>query len=215
MVMMMSILTQPLLPALSLHLSYDHPLCHSDDDNRLAMVYPYGVSLNVSRPARPILSSGPVSFPMNRPIAAMWESETVGSETGQRGRLLVLGSAEIFGDDWLDKEENAKVCDMLFSWLLNEAEFEMSSDRQDSELSDYHPVPHIESISTSIKPCLQDLDELPRDFTRLFDMTMMKFDTNLIPETLKTYDALGEYPHSVFFFFFFFFYSSSLLIATT
>jgi intraflagellar transport protein 52 len=166
----------------------------SDDDQRLAMVYPYGVSLNIARPARPILSSGPVSFPMNRPIAAMWESETVGGDMNQRGRLLVLGSAEIFGDDWLDKEENSKVCDMLFSWLLNEAEFEMSSDRQDSELSDYHPVPHIESISTSIKPCLQDLDELPRDFTRLFDTVMMKFDTNLIPETLKCYNALGV-PH--------------------
>ena len=37
---------------------------------------------------------------------------------------------EIFGDDWLDKEENAKLCDVLFSWLLNETELDMTSDRQ-------------------------------------------------------------------------------------
>ena len=43
---------------------------------------------------------------------------------------MVLGSVEIFGDDWLDKEENAKLCDVLFSWLLNETDLDMTSDRQ-------------------------------------------------------------------------------------
>lgn len=47
-----------------------------------------------------------------------------------RGRLVVLGSVEIFGDDWLDKEENSKLCDVLFSWLLNETDLDMTSDRQ-------------------------------------------------------------------------------------
>ena len=47
-----------------------------------------------------------------------------------RGRLVVIGSVEIFGDDWLDKEENSKLCDVLFSWLLNETELDMTSDRQ-------------------------------------------------------------------------------------
>ena len=44
---------------------------------KLPFVYPYGASLSVERPARPLLSSGPVSYPLNRPIAAMWETETV------------------------------------------------------------------------------------------------------------------------------------------
>ena len=43
---------------------------------------------------------------------------------------MVLGSVEIFGDEWLDKEENAKLCDVLFSWLLNETDLDMTSDRQ-------------------------------------------------------------------------------------
>ena len=42
----------------------------------------------------------------------------------------MLGSVEIFGDEWLDKEENAKLCDVLFSWLLNETDLDMTSDRQ-------------------------------------------------------------------------------------
>lgn len=41
--------------------------------SKLGFVYPYGASLNVQRPSIPLLSSGPVSYPMNRPLCAMWE----------------------------------------------------------------------------------------------------------------------------------------------
>ena len=47
---------------------------------------------STQRPARPLLSSGPVSYPMNRPIAAIWESDTVPSSSasarpsGQSGK---------------------------------------------------------------------------------------------------------------------------------
>jgi intraflagellar transport protein 52 len=131
---------------------------------------------------------------MNRPIAAIWESETVFEAGAQRGRMVVMGSTEIFGDDWLDKEENGKLCDIVFAWLLGEADFDMTSDRQDSDLTEFIPVPHVEALSQSLKPCLQGLDELPRDFTKLFDMSMFGFDTNLIPETIKLYEQLGV-PH--------------------
>lgn len=32
----------------------------------------------------------------------------------EKGRVVVLGSSEVFGDEWLDKEENAKLADMIF-----------------------------------------------------------------------------------------------------
>ncbi len=64
-----------------------------DAADKLAFVYPYGVSLDVSKPSRPLLSSGPISYPMNRPIAAVWESDSVQELGAQRGRVLVLGIA--------------------------------------------------------------------------------------------------------------------------
>jgi len=169
-------------------------LNQSKEVEKFPFVYPYGASLNVTRPSRPMLSSGPVSFPMNRPIASVWESETIQETGGQRGRFALIGSVEIFGDDWLDKEENHKLSDLIFAWLLNEAEFDMASERQDSEIQDFAPVPHIESLSQNIKPCLQGMDELPRDFTKMFDTTMFRFDTDLIPQVLKLYGTLGV-PH--------------------
>jgi hypothetical protein len=163
--------------------------------DKLGFVFPYGVSLNVQRPSRPLLSSGPISYPMNRPIAAVWESETVAEVGALRGRLVVMGSVDIFGDDWLDKEENAKLCDVVFSWLLNDLDVDMTTDRHDAErIWDYTRVPHIESLSSTIKPCLQGMDELPKDFTRLFDNSMFAFDAVLIPEAVKLYTTLGV-PH--------------------
>jgi intraflagellar transport protein 52 len=161
---------------------------------KLGFVYPYGASLTVQRPSIPLLSSGPTSYPMNRPVSAMWEADTVSEAGGLRGRLVVIGSAEIFGDDWIDKEENTKLCDVLFSWLLQETEIDMTSDRLDSDISDCSPVPNIEALSQILKPCLQGMDDLPRDFTKLFDMSMFRFDVDLIPHTIQVYDTLGV-PH--------------------
>lgn len=166
----------------------------SQSPEKLTFVYPYGASLNVDKPARPLLSSGPVSYPMNRPIAAVWEADLVPNSNQKRGRMVVIGSVDIFGDDWIDKEENAKLCDVLLSWLANETDIDMAADRQDAKLQEYTRVPHTEAFSQSLKPCLQSLDEMPKDFTRLFDNSMFRFDVDLIPEAIKLYGLLGV-PH--------------------
>lgn len=40
--------------------------------HQLTFVYPYGSTLNVVQPAVPVLTSGFVSYPLNRPISAFW-----------------------------------------------------------------------------------------------------------------------------------------------
>jgi intraflagellar transport protein 52 len=160
--------------------------------DKLGFVYPYGVSLNVDKPSRALLSSGPISYPMNRPIAAVWEAETLQGE--QRGRLVALGSVEIFGDEWIDKEENMKLCDMIFAWLTGDLDVDMTSDRADNQLWEYTRVPNIEAMSQAIKPCLQGMDELPKDFTKIFHLNMFKFGTHLIPQAVQLYGTLNV-PH--------------------
>lgn len=70
-----------------------------DENGGLKFVYPYGATFNVRKPAVPILSSGPVSFPANRPVAAFYKSE-------KRGKLFVIGSMKFFHDDFFEKEDN-------------------------------------------------------------------------------------------------------------
>ena len=111
---------------------------------------------------------------------------------GQRGRLVVLGSTELFGDDWLDKEENGKLADLLFAWLLGELELDMASERADADIADYAPIPNLEALSASLKPCLQGMEDLPRDFTKLFDAALFRLDTNLVPLAVRSFELLGQ-----------------------
>ena len=40
----------------------------------MTFVYPYGATLNVAKPAVAVLSTGSVSFPLNRPVCAFHSS---------------------------------------------------------------------------------------------------------------------------------------------
>jgi hypothetical protein len=45
------------------------------------------------------LSSGPISFPPNRPVGAFYQS-------AKNGKLFVLGSMQFIQDDFFEKEDN-------------------------------------------------------------------------------------------------------------
>ena len=65
-------------------------------------VYAKGATLNVALPAYPILTSGPLAYPSNRPVAAVHLNKS-------GGKLLVCGSTEMFVDDYFELEENSKI----------------------------------------------------------------------------------------------------------
>lgn len=73
-----------------------------DENGGLSFVYPYGSTLNVRKPSYPIMSSGPISFPANRPIGAFYMSP-------KRGKLFVLGSMRFLEDEFFEKEDNQKI----------------------------------------------------------------------------------------------------------
>lgn len=78
-------------------------------------MYPYGATLNVKKPSFPIISSGPISFPPNRPIAAFYMSP-------KKGKLFVMGSIRFFEDEFFEKEDNQKIQEAVFKWLLADNE---------------------------------------------------------------------------------------------
>ena len=63
--------------------------------------------------------------------------------------------------------------------------------KNEPELSEYHHVPDITALADRLRSCLQESDELPKDFTTLFNEKLYKFDTDLIPETLELYKTVG------------------------
>lgn len=157
-----------------------------DEDGGLKFVYPYGATLNVRKPAVPILSSGPISFPPNRPVGAFYNSQ-------KGGKLFVLGSIKFFSDDFFENDDNQKIQEAVFKWLLNQdkdAEFEKYV-QEEPEISEYNHVPDITALADRLRSCLQESEEMPKDFTTLFSNGLFKFDTDLVPESIDLFKTLN------------------------
>ena len=90
------------------HLLQDDGVDVADEHGGLSFLYPYGCSLNVQKPGIPLLSSGPLAYPLNRPLAGIYTSKA------RKGRLMVVGSYQVFSDDYIEKEENFKLQHILF-----------------------------------------------------------------------------------------------------
>ena len=150
----------------------------------MAFVHPNGTTLSVEPPSFTLLSSGSTSYPVDCPVAAAWES-TVG-----RGRLIVVGSADIFSDEWLERQDNSKLCDIFFDFLLHRGmEFDPSLGRSDFEEKEI--VPDIASLSNLIKPCLQEIEPLPQDYTTLLCDDQFGLTMEHIPKVIDAYKTLN------------------------
>lgn len=63
------------------------------DGTGLDFVYPYGSTLSVQKPAIPILSSGKIAYPMNRPLGGFCREVGVGWGHRGEGRGKMVGGS--------------------------------------------------------------------------------------------------------------------------
>lgn len=151
----------------------------------LTFVYPYGATLSVMKPAVAVLSTGSVCFPLNRPVLAFYQ----GKEAG--GKLAVLGSCHMFSDQYIDKEENSKILEVLLQWFMTDT-FQLNQiDAEDPEITDYTMLPDTGCLSEQLRVCLQEGDETPRDFTSLVDMSLFNMTTDTLPQVISAYKQLN------------------------
>lgn len=70
----------------------------------------------------------------------------------------MIGSAAMFDDAWLDKEDNAKLLEFLFSWLINKTKLEVDEISMDEvETNDVLCVPDTQALANRLRCCLQVL----------------------------------------------------------
>jgi len=195
---------------------FNHGQSHDEvlhRESHLAFVYPNGITIDIQPPAAAILSSGPISFPGNRPIAGTWEEESIPSPRNtmyhetksnskqsqqhsikpKKGRILVMGSSDIFADEWLEKEENVLLYERLFQYLLHENGIKFDRNRAQIELLEEQKcVPNIASMAEKVQSCLQEEEPLPQDINVLFCDDLFQYNHHdLIPETMAMYKKLN------------------------
>ncbi|KAM3132992.1 hypothetical protein pb186bvf_014848 [Paramecium bursaria] len=146
----------------------------------LDLLYVNGATLQVQSPAFTVLSTGPMSYPSDRPIMAINQT---------KGKLVVLGSTDIFSDEYFEKENNAKLFDFILKYFFTK---EVDFDKKTAQLEqEYYYAPDVAELSEKLKSCLQESEELPRDPTTMFDTNLFKFDIDHIPEAIKLFEHLG------------------------
>ncbi|CAN8002155.1 unnamed protein product [Ixodes hexagonus] len=160
-----------------------------NDALALSFMYPYGATLNVAKPAVALLSTGSCAFPLARPICAIYQNQQ-----GPSGRIIVLGSCHLLSDQYLDKEENSKIKDVLFQFLMNDEVQLNAIDAGDPEVSDYGSIPALGSLSEGPFSCLQEGEEPPADPTELFQQQLYSLDNSLLPSVIRAYQELNV-PH--------------------
>uniref|UniRef100_T1L0X8 Uncharacterized protein n=2 Tax=Tetranychus urticae TaxID=32264 RepID=T1L0X8_TETUR len=144
-------------------------------------VYPYGASLNVTKPGIGILSTGSVCYPLNRPTIAFY------TDKATNGKLIVIGSSQMFTDTYIEKEDNSLIKDIILEYLL-EPIFPIDQiDAEDPEISDYHTVPDITLLSEEPLSCLQEIEDAPSDYTKLFSKELYEIDNTLLAKVILAY----------------------------
>ncbi|GAA54155.1 intraflagellar transport protein 52 homolog [Clonorchis sinensis] len=106
------------------------------------------------------------------------------------GALAVVGSAAMFSDAYVTKEDNLKILEILLNYLSKDAIKLNIIDAEDPEIEPYHQVPDITSLANNLKSCLQESDEVPQNFAELFNQGLFNMDLSLVPRALEAYETL-------------------------
>ncbi|XP_013774231.1 intraflagellar transport protein 52 homolog [Limulus polyphemus] len=162
-----------------------HGVEETNNTQALSFLYPYGATLNVAKPAVAVLSSGSVAFPLNRPLCALYTHLSSG------GKLAVLGSVHMMSDQYIDKEENSKIRDVIFQFLTSDEIKLNSIDSDDPEIFDYYMIPSIGKLAEQPFSCLQESEEIPSDYTKLFDNKLFSMDNTILPTVIRSYEQLN------------------------
>jgi intraflagellar transport protein 52 len=151
----------------------------------LQFVYPFGATLSVEKPAVSVLSTGSICYPLSRPICAFYVQHRT------PGKICVLGSSHIFHDQYIDKEENRKLLEIILEFLSNSEDFVLNAiDAEEPDVAEYNYIPDINNLSERVKACLQDSEDIPRDFSKLFDLELFSLNMNNLPKVIRAYDEL-------------------------
>lgn len=146
-------------------------------------LYPFGATLNITKPSIPILSTGKTSFPACRPTCGYYENET-------NGRMIVLGSGHMFTDKYINKENNVALFDLLLDFLIEPSFHPNVIDALNPEINDLHVVPDLEILCNNPMLYLEESEELPLDYSTLFSRKIKKISNQSLAKINEAFKEL-------------------------
>jgi hypothetical protein len=171
----------------------------------IEFIYPRGASITISNPALPLLTSGFVSYPVNKPICAVLQAPLSSQRSSSSmttnfslgitgGRIAVLGSSEMFSDDFISKESNGAIAEALFRWLLQPS---TSLGRNDRALMNSTNKDLFDEKSSSIDSLLSSV--FPSDLSPSSTLATARHKQDDVhgKSSDDEYDKLQKYSHVI------------------
>lgn len=155
-----------------------------EDRYKVEFLYPFGATMTVVRPSNVLMTTGPVAYPFNRPIAGIYVNEF-------GGKILALGSGHLFQDKYITHDTNMALWDQLMNLLLHKNNLH-PNELNDIEIYDYSTVPDTIYLAEQPKICLvESIDcDIPTDFRKMFDMSLHSINNNLMRDVIGAYEKL-------------------------
>ena len=152
-------------------------------DHAFSYVYPFGATLNVTKPAVAVLSTGSLCFPVQRPTCAF-------VPLPKSGCLAVLASAHVFHDSYIQKEDNFLLQELVLHFLSSHSLPLNPIDADNPDVLEYSTIPDLEHLSDQTISCLQEGESLPGDFTRLFSRNLFSLDNQVFADVHQAYEEM-------------------------
>lgn len=149
-------------------------------------VYPFGATLNIILPAIPLLTTGPVVYPYNRPLAGLYTNST-------GGRILACGSGHMFQDRYITEEEsNLTIFNYFISLLTDQVPMKQVQFNH-IDIYDNQIAPDTVYLAEKPKICLVEaIDcDIPADFKKMFDLNLNALTNNHLKDVIGTYEKLN------------------------
>lgn len=150
-------------------------------------VYPFGATMNIILPAIPLLTTGPVVYPYNRPLAGLYTNPT------SSGRILACGSGHMFQDRYITEEEsNMTIFTYFISLLTNQIPLKQIQFNH-IDIFDHQIAPDTVYLAEQPKICLVEaIDcDIPADFKKMFDLNLNALTNNQLKDVIGTYEKLN------------------------
>uniref|UniRef100_A0A0N5AMB8 Intraflagellar transport protein 52 n=1 Tax=Syphacia muris TaxID=451379 RepID=A0A0N5AMB8_9BILA len=153
----------------------------------LTLLYPFGCTLTVDKRSVAVLSTGSACYPLCQPICAFHKTKD------KNGKLVVVGSVQMFTDTYVDKEKNLKIWDFIVKFVTEDIKMN-ELDSSDPDITDKHYIPNHIQLSEQVKVCLQECDfdtGESSNFMNLFDTSLYSIDLSKWAKAIRTYEEVG------------------------
>lgn len=150
------------------------------------ILYPSGCTMRVDiKLSTIIMTSSKWALPSGQPIGAIYRNDS------SQSRLVMLGSALLMSDQYLDKEDNRCLVNSLLEFLTNKSFPINISDARTIEIAGNNLTADMERLIEEPIGCLRHLDPLPENKAELIDARLFSLDNSQLPNLMKAYRDLG------------------------